>query len=71
MAKKDADAERVKKLKAMKSGMSVFVGGAKQGDMQKLRRLCAEADVIISIYEMPNDPVHKCAGVRIFKGARK
>lgn len=71
MAKKTPDQERIDKLRAMKPGMSVFVKGGKQGDMQTLRRLASDANIVISIYDMPNDPVHKCAGVRIFKGARK
>ena len=67
MAKNTPDQDRIAKLRAMKPGMSVFVKGAKQGDMQTLRRLAAEANIAISIYEMPNDSVHHCAGVRIFR----
>lgn len=73
MPKKDLDAERVKKLKAMKVGDSVFVKDATSMDsnIQKIRRLAGEAGLSISIFAIANDSVHKCAGVRIFKGARK
>lgn len=64
---RDADAERVNKLKALKPGQSIFVKDGTQNSVQKLRRLASEAGIPINIYTIENDSMHKCAGVRIFR----
>ena len=64
---RNKEAERLKKLRALKPGQSFFVEDATQTSVQGLRRLAASNGIAINIYAVDCDTIHKKSGVRVFR----
>lgn len=58
-----------KAFAALPVGASVFVKGAVRADVEYLREPLRSMGVGIGITQTQNDPIHKCAGMRLKRKA--
>lgn len=57
----------VERFEKFKPGQSFFIAGAAPADLEFLRRPILKAGMGVIIRAMVMDPIHKCAGTRVWR----